>query len=63
MIGFIHSRIYTAPLQGNYSEVLPTPAWSKRTVCNWFHTEYTDWEGCNVMQRHTLKLIPMRRKV
>src|SRR6218665_2615659 len=22
----IHSRIYIAPLQGNYSEVLPTPA-------------------------------------
>src|SRR6218665_2441711 len=29
---FIHSRIYIAPLQGNYSEVLPTPARSKRTV-------------------------------
>jgi len=27
---FIHSRIYIAPLQGNYSEVLPTPARSKR---------------------------------
>ena len=26
---FIHSRIYIAPLQGNYSEVLPTPARSK----------------------------------
>ena len=31
---FIHSRIYIAPLQGNYSEVLPTPARSKRTVFN-----------------------------
>src|SRR6218665_2262446 len=26
---FIHSRIYIAPLQGNYSEVLPTPARQK----------------------------------
>ena len=32
---FIHSRIYITPLQGNYSEVLPTPARSKRTVFNW----------------------------
>src|SRR6218665_3369272 len=31
---FIHSRIYIAPLQENYSEVLPTPARSKRTVFN-----------------------------
>ena len=29
---FIHSRIYIAPLQGNYSEVLPTPAQSIRIV-------------------------------
>ena len=29
---FIHSRIYIAPLQGNYSEVLQTHAQSKRTV-------------------------------
>src|SRR6218665_2067408 len=27
---FIHSRIYVAPLQGNYSEVLPTPEQSKK---------------------------------
>ena len=33
-ISFIHSRIYIAPLQGKYSEVLPTPARSKRTVLN-----------------------------
>ena len=31
---FILSRIYVAALQGNYSEVLPTPARSKRTVVN-----------------------------
>src|SRR6218665_2891314 len=30
----IHSRIYIAPLQRHYSEVLPTPARSKRTVFN-----------------------------
>jgi len=29
---FIHSKIYIAPLQENYSEALPTPARSKRTV-------------------------------
>src|SRR6218665_678756 len=31
-LSFIHPRIYIAPLQGNYSEVLPIPARSKRTV-------------------------------
>lgn len=29
---FIHSKIYVAPLQGNYTEVLLTPAWPKWTV-------------------------------
>src|SRR6218665_2672298 len=29
-IVFIHSKIYIAPLQGNYSEALPTPVWTKR---------------------------------
>jgi len=27
---FIHSKIYIAPLQGNYSEALPTPVRTKR---------------------------------
>jgi len=27
---FIHSKIYIVPLQGNYSEALPTPVWTKR---------------------------------
>jgi len=27
---FIHSRIYIAPIQGNYSEVLATPERSKK---------------------------------
>src|SRR6218665_301582 len=31
---FIHLLIYIAHLLGNYSEVLPTPARSKRTVFN-----------------------------
>ena len=35
IVSFIHSRIYIAPLQGNYySEVLPTPARSKRKLFN-----------------------------
>ena len=27
---FIHSKIYIAPLQGNYSEALPTPVRTKK---------------------------------
>ena len=32
LYSFIHSRIYIALLQGDYSEALPTLAWQKRTV-------------------------------
>jgi len=30
LLSFIHSKIYIAPLQGNYSEALPTPVRTKR---------------------------------
>jgi len=48
---FIHSWIYIAPLRENYSEVLPTPAWSKRTVFKWLQIVSESVEG----RRHSAR--------
>src|SRR5688572_28000707 len=48
---FIHSGIYIAPLQGNYSEALPTPTRPKRTVLSLVRKVSGRLPGCRRSSR------------
>src|SRR5688572_11634539 len=48
---FIHSGIYIAPLQGNYSEALPTPTRPKITVLSLVRKVSSRLPGCRCSSR------------
>src|SRR5688572_31781192 len=53
---FIHSGIYIAPLQGNYSEALPTPTRPKRTVLSLAYLAYCNLVWASRSEEHTSEL-------